>query len=153
MSIIWVTKGELRAMIAEAMEDGSDPFSFYDRPPGSSDRAPGQPSSGPRVHPGRLERSRMVGPRPPQGKQPYTREELAAGVDIGQQAGGHAGHDDGVGNSHEGDRLRGEFEKYRKMHQAAEQSHDVAKSRYAKKMMQQAHAAWRDHSVKSKMVG
>ncbi len=110
---------------------------------------------------GDVRRSKYIS-EPPKAKQPYTKQELSAGADLEPEVKKPGMLDRvknmfGMGKKQSGGELsqaaaspqaaaqhRANFEKYRSMYRSAEEQHDVKKSAYAKKRMQQAHKAWKD---------
>lgn len=88
MTTIWITKAELSRLIRE--EVGDDPLSFYDTAPGMASAGETQAVASqtgpvPRMHRGRLDRSRAVsqpGRPDPTARSNYTRTELSKGSDV-----------------------------------------------------------------------
>lgn len=169
MGKIWITRSELNTMIKEALGDVDRSSMVPDRDEGSGERATlDKPTSAAKQHSvisgGDVGRSRWVGRKDqpdPTAREPYTKRDLAQGVDVDQQPqrpkqglmdrikgmfGGkeRSGFEDAPNHwsaqqkeKFHRDRaitMRDRTKQYSKMFSDARQSGDGKKSAYAKKM-------------------
>lgn len=150
MTKLWVTRAELRRMIAGVLSEDDEnrgAVAYRGTVPVRAKKRPETPVM--KADVARSGYARNDAPEPA-----YSKKELRQGADIESTKPGvidrvknmfgfgkKPGADASLGNVND---LRAEFERYKKMHHVAEISRNVKKAAYAKKQMQRAHQAWRD---------